>query len=75
MADTVKLVPLHGVPANPRHYAVVGAVVLTDNHADAVKPIVGHRVVLDVDLEGVLVRPAKAPHDVDAKEVLPETVL
>jgi hypothetical protein len=59
-------VPLHGVPANSRHDVVVGTVVLTGAHMDAVKPIVGHRVVRDVDLEGVLVRPPKASYDVDA---------
>ena len=61
-------VPLQGVPANLCHDVVVGAVILTGEHADAVKPIVRHRIVLDADIEGVLVCPTKATHDVNAKE-------
>src|SRR5262245_31562970 len=47
---------------------VVGAILDPAEYLDAGNPIVRHRVVLDVDLEGILVCPAEAPLDEDANE-------
>lgn len=60
------LIPLQGVPLHPRHDAVVRAVILSGDHADADIPIVRHRVVPDADVEGVPVCSSKATHDVNA---------
>lgn len=60
---------LHGVAANQCFDMVVGAIIESADHLDASKPIVGHRIVLDVDIESVLVCPTKAPLDVNANSV------
>jgi hypothetical protein len=65
--DTKKLAVLQGVPANPCHDVVVGAVILTGEHADANTAIICHHVVFDGDIEGVAICPSKSPQDVNAK--------
>ena len=66
--DPEDLVPLHRVPPNPRHHVIVGAVIPTGEHVDTFKAIVGYEVVLEVDVEGVVIRPISAPCNTDPHE-------